>query len=69
MTSYKDDPLTDGFSIIAFKAKVPWVAVTLPGLVAGPVLAVPVWHALGAVRAGPALAADTSVRHHTEPLR
>ncbi len=60
--------LTDCFSVIAFETEVAHVAITLPWVFTAAVLTVPVWNTLGAVGAGPSLAADTSVGHHAEPL-
>ena len=61
--------LTDSFSIVAFQPVVSRFTVALPGLVAGTVLTVPVWHTLSTVGASPAITTDTGVGHHTEPLK
>jgi hypothetical protein len=61
--------LTDSLGVVTFEPEVAFIAVALPGLVAAAVLAVPVGHALGAVGAGPTVAADAGVRHHAEALK
>ena len=61
--------ITNSFGVIAFKSEVPSITIAFPRLLAGPVLAVPVWHTLSTVRAGPTILTDTSVGHHAETLQ
>jgi hypothetical protein len=60
--------LTDSLGVVALLAKVARLADAFPGVVAVAVHAVPVGDTFGAVGAGPALAAEAGVRHHTHAL-
>jgi len=66
---WKNEGLTDGFGIVAFKAEVSWITNALPRLVAMAVLAVPVWNAFGTIWSGPTVTTPTSIGHHAEPLK